>query len=128
LFPHRFVLYPFSPSFSCPSAFYSSGTALGYRPQTALINGWLPPASGINFSCTLTHRCRTDLNNAGWGELIQELIKMTTNVEPDGFFLRRSEERVRLLMAGFSGKEIEALYLVLNSFEIAGVNSQPAGV
>jgi len=40
--------------------------------------------------------------------------------------LDRSEERVKLLKAGFSGKEIEALYLVLNSFEIVGVNLQPA--
>jgi hypothetical protein len=32
-------------------------------------------------------------------------------------FLRRREERVKLLRAGFSGREIEALYLVLNSFE-----------
>ncbi len=38
------------------------------------------------------------------------------------------EERVKLLMAGFSGKEIEALYLVLNPFEVVGVNWQPAGV
>jgi hypothetical protein len=43
---------------------------------------------------------------------------MVTNVDPDEFFLRRSEERVWLLKAGFSGREIEALYLVLNSFEI----------
>ena len=42
--------------------------------------------------------------------------------------LDRSEERVKLLRAGFSGKEIEALYLILNSFEILGVNWQPAGV
>lgn len=53
---------------------------------------------------------------------------MVTNVEPDEFFLRRRQERVKLLRAGFSGKEIEALYLVLNSFETAGVNWQPAGV
>jgi len=38
------------------------------------------------------------------------------------------EERVKLLKAGFSGKEIEALYLVLNNFEVVGVNWQPAGV
>ena len=42
--------------------------------------------------------------------------------------LDSSEERVKLLRAGFSGKEIEALYLVLNSFEVVGVNWQPAGV
>ncbi len=36
------------------------------------------------------------------------------------------EERVKLLKAGFSGKEIEALYLVLNSFEILDVNWRPA--
>jgi hypothetical protein len=53
---------------------------------------------------------------------------MVTNVEPDEFFLRRSEDRVKLLRAGFSGKEIEALYLVLNSFEIVDVNWQPADV
>ena len=38
--------------------------------------------------------------------------------------LDSSEDRVKLLRAGFSGTEIEALYLVLNSFEIAGVNWQ----
>jgi hypothetical protein len=38
--------------------------------------------------------------------------------------LDRSEDRVKLLRAGFSGKDIEALYLVLNSFEIVGVNWQ----
>ena len=38
--------------------------------------------------------------------------------------LDRSEDRVKLLRAGFSGKEIEALYLVLNSFEVVGVNWQ----
>jgi hypothetical protein len=38
--------------------------------------------------------------------------------------LDSSEDRVKLLRAGFSGKEIEALYLVLNSFEIVGVNWQ----
>ncbi len=42
--------------------------------------------------------------------------------------LGSSEERVKLLRAGFSGKQIEALYLVLNSFEIGGVNWQPPGV
>ena len=36
--------------------------------------------------------------------------------------LDRSEDRVKLLRAGFSGKEIKALYLILNSFEIVGVN------
>ena len=40
--------------------------------------------------------------------------------------LDRSEDRVKLLRAGFSGKEIEALYLVLNSFEIVSVNWQTA--
>ncbi len=42
--------------------------------------------------------------------------------------LESREERVKLLKAGFSGKEIEALYLVLNSFEVVGVKWQPAGV
>jgi hypothetical protein len=37
------------------------------------------------------------------------------------------EDRVKLLKAGFSGKEIEAMYLILNSFENVGVNWQPAG-
>ena len=37
-------------------------------------------------------------------------------------FLRRREERVKLLRAGFSGREIVALYMVLNSFELVGVN------
>jgi len=40
--------------------------------------------------------------------------------------LDRSEDRVKLLRAGFSGKEIEALYLILNSFDIVGVNWQTA--
>ena len=40
--------------------------------------------------------------------------------------LDRSEDRVKLLRAGFSGKEIEALYLVLNSYEIVSVNWQTA--
>ncbi len=31
-------------------------------------------------------------------------------------------ERVKLLRAGFTGKEIEALYVILNGFEIVGVN------
>ena len=53
---------------------------------------------------------------------------MVTNVEQDEFFLRRSEDRIKLLRAGFSGKEIEALYLIRNSFEIVDVNWHPAGV
>ena len=48
--------------------------------------------------------------------------------KPMAALLDRSEERVKLLRAGFSGKEIEALYLILNSFEILGVNWQHAGV
>jgi hypothetical protein len=40
--------------------------------------------------------------------------------------LDRSEDRVKLLRAGFSGKKIEALYLVLNSYEIVSVNWQTA--
>jgi hypothetical protein len=40
--------------------------------------------------------------------------------------LDRSEDRVKLLRAGFSGKEIEALYSILNSFEIMSVNWQTA--
>ncbi len=36
------------------------------------------------------------------------------------------EERVKLLRAGFSGKEIVDLYLILNFFEIASVNWEPA--
>jgi hypothetical protein len=42
--------------------------------------------------------------------------------------LDNREERVKLLKAGFSGTEIETLYLVLNNFEVVGVNWQPAGV
>ncbi|GFO97087.1 hypothetical protein ig2599ANME_1287 [groundwater metagenome] len=53
---------------------------------------------------------------------------MVTNVELNEFFLRRMEDRVRLLRAGFSGREIEALYLILNSFEIVDVNWQPVSV
>ena len=40
--------------------------------------------------------------------------------------LESSEDRVKLLRAGFSGKEIEALYSILNSFEIMSVNWQTA--
>jgi len=40
--------------------------------------------------------------------------------------LDRCEDRVKLLRAGFSGKEIEALYSILTSFEIVGVNWQTA--
>ncbi len=36
--------------------------------------------------------------------------------------LGSSEERVRLLRAGFSGKEIEMLYVILNSVKVTGVN------
>ncbi len=39
-------------------------------------------------------------------------------------FLGSIDERVKLLKAGFTGKEIEALYLLLNSFEVTGINSQ----
>ncbi len=46
---------------------------------------------------------------------------MVTNVE-DESFLRRRQERVKLLRAGFSGKEIEALYVILNHVEVIGVN------
>lgn len=38
------------------------------------------------------------------------------------------EERVKLLRAGFSGKQIERLYLILNSFEIVGVDWQGEAV
>ncbi|MBU4223132.1 MAG: hypothetical protein KKA10_16190 [Euryarchaeota archaeon] len=51
---------------------------------------------------------------------------MITNVNE--LFLRHSKDRAKLLRAGFSGREIESLYLVLNSFELVGVNWQPAGV
>jgi hypothetical protein len=34
------------------------------------------------------------------------------------------EERVELLRAGFTGNEIEALYVMLNSFDIVGVDWQ----
>lgn len=36
--------------------------------------------------------------------------------------LGSSEERVRLLRAGFSSKEIEMLYVILNSVKVIGVN------
>ena len=54
-------------------------------------------------------------------------ITYLVSAELDEFFLRRSEDRVKLLRAGFSGREIVALYLVLNSFETVGVNWQPVG-
>lgn len=34
------------------------------------------------------------------------------------------EERVKLLQAGFTGREIEKLYVILNGFEIVDVNWQ----
>lgn len=41
--------------------------------------------------------------------------------------LESMNERVNLLRAGFTGKEIEALYVLLNRFEIVGVNwDEPA--
>jgi hypothetical protein len=55
-------------------------------------------------------------------------MKVLKGRQGKSVLLDRREERVKLLRAGFSGKEIEALYLVLNSFEIVGVNWQPAGV
>ncbi len=36
--------------------------------------------------------------------------------------LETKEERVKLLRAGLTGREIETLYVILNSFEILGVN------
>lgn len=36
--------------------------------------------------------------------------------------LESMNERANLLRAGFTGKEIEALYVLLNRFEIVGVN------
>ncbi len=38
------------------------------------------------------------------------------------------EERVKLLRAGFTGGEIVALYVILNGFEIVGVNWQDGAV
>lgn len=34
------------------------------------------------------------------------------------------EERVKLLKAGFTGKDIETLYVFLNLFEVVGVDWQ----
>lgn len=38
--------------------------------------------------------------------------------------LETSEERIKLLKAGFIGSEVEKLYLILNSFEVVGVDWQ----
>ena len=38
--------------------------------------------------------------------------------------LESRDERVKLLRAGFTDKEIETMYIILNSFEIVGVNWQ----
>ncbi len=38
--------------------------------------------------------------------------------------LDTGQERARLLRAGFSGIQIEALYFILNSFEVVGVDWQ----
>jgi hypothetical protein len=35
------------------------------------------------------------------------------------------EDRVKLLKAGFSGRQIEIIYTLLNRFEVLGVNWQP---
>jgi hypothetical protein len=39
--------------------------------------------------------------------------------------LESTHDRMLLLKAGFTGKQIEKLFLDLNSFEIVGVNWQP---
>ncbi len=36
--------------------------------------------------------------------------------------LETREERVKLLKAGFSGKEVEKLYLIVNNFEVRNKN------
>lgn len=36
--------------------------------------------------------------------------------------LEAREDRVELLKAGYTGKEIEQLYIYLNGFEVVGVN------
>ncbi len=42
-------------------------------------------------------------------------------MEPDEkHLLRTSEERVKLLKAGFTGKEIEELFLILNDMRLVG--------
>jgi hypothetical protein len=38
--------------------------------------------------------------------------------------LESREERAKLLKAGFTGREIETLYVILNSFVVVGVNWQ----
>ncbi len=38
--------------------------------------------------------------------------------------LESREDRVKLLRCGFTGREIEALYVILNSFDVVGVNWQ----
>ncbi len=38
--------------------------------------------------------------------------------------LGSQEDRVKLLKAGFSGRQIEVIYILLNRFEILGVNWQ----
>ncbi|MBU4373325.1 MAG: hypothetical protein KKD69_01165 [Euryarchaeota archaeon] len=38
--------------------------------------------------------------------------------------LESREERAKLLKAGFTGREIETLYVILNSFDVVGVNWQ----
>jgi hypothetical protein len=38
--------------------------------------------------------------------------------------LGSQEDRVKLLKAGFSGRQIEVIYTLLNRFEILGVNWQ----
>lgn len=38
--------------------------------------------------------------------------------------LESREERAKLLKSGFTGREIETLYVILNSFDVVGVNWQ----
>lgn len=38
--------------------------------------------------------------------------------------LESQQDRVKLLKAGFSGRQIEVIYTLLNRFEILGVNWQ----
>lgn len=38
--------------------------------------------------------------------------------------LESREERVKLLKSSFTGRDIEALYVIINSFDVVGVNWQ----
>ena len=64
--------------------------------------------------------CRSEINNAGNAKTW--MLPAHGNKWDNGSVLESSVERVALLKAGFSGKDIESIYLQLNGIKIIGVN------